>query len=240
MIVIGGGVIGLAAAWRLAARGVQVLVLERGEVGRGTSHVAAGMLAPVAEADPREQALLRLGIEAAHSYPDFVAELEGSSGLDPGYLRCGTLIAARDRDEAESLERERKIRRRFGLEVMRLRPSEARRLEPALAPALRGALELPDDHVIDPRKLTAALVEAVRRSGGVLRTGAEVSSLEVERDAVRGVRLAGGQRIAAETVVIAAGAWSSELDGVPAHARVPIRPVKGQILRLHDAAGPGF
>jgi glycine oxidase len=240
VIVIGGGVIGLAAAWRLASRGARVVVLERGEPGRATSHVAAGMLAPAAEADPREEPLLRLGIEAAQIYPAFVAELEERSGLDPGYLRCGTLIAARDRDEAEALERELRIRRRFGLEVMRLRPSEARRKEPALAPTLRGALELPDDHVIDPRKLTAALAEGLRRSGNEVRAGAEVRVLEVERDSVQGVRMAGGERISASAVVIAAGAWSTTLGGIPEHERVPLRPVKGQILRLHDPAGPGL
>ncbi len=240
VIVIGGGVIGLAAAWRLATRGAHVVVLERGEPGRGTSHVAAGMLAPVSEADPREEPLLRLGIDAARAYPDFVAELRDCSGLDPGYLRCGTLIAARDRDEAEALERELQVRRRFGLEVMRLRPSEARRREPALAPALRAALELPDDHVIDPRKLTAALVEAVRRGGASLRTGAEVSAVLVEGDVVRGARLRSGEEIRAETVLVAAGVWSAELAGIPEHARLPVRPVKGQIMRLRDPSGPGL
>lgn len=238
--MIGGGVIGLAVAWRLAVRGVHVVVLERDEPGSGTSKVAAGMLAPVAEADPREEPLLRLGIEAAHVYPEFVEELRECTELDPGYLRCGTLIAARDRDEAEALERELQIRRRLGLEVMRLRPSEARHREPALAPALRAALELPDDHVIDPRKLTAALADAVTRSGGEVRAGAEVGSVEMERGKVAGVRLSAGERLACGTVVVAAGVWSGAIEGIPSHALVPIRPVKGQILRLHDPAGPGL
>jgi glycine oxidase len=240
VIVIGGGVIGLAVAWRLAVGGAEVVVLERGDPGRGTSHVAAGMLAPVAEADPREEPLLRLGVDSARLYPEFIAELVEASGRDTGYLRCGTLIAARDRDEAEALERELQIRRRFGLEVMRLRPSEARTLEPALAPVLRGALELPDDHAIDPRKLTAALAEAVRRSGGELRSGVEVSGIEVERDSVRGVKLADGERVAAQTVVVATGVWSSSLGGIPDEARVPVRPVKGQIIGLRDPTGPGL
>jgi glycine oxidase len=240
VIVIGAGVIGLAVAWRLAARGVHVLVLERNEPGSGTSSVAAGMLAPVAEADPREEPLLRLGIEAARLYPEFIAELHGCTELDPGYLRCGTLIAARDRDEAESLERELQIRRRLGLEVMRLRPSEARRREPALAPALRAALELPDDHVIDPRKLTAALADAIARGGGEVRAGAEVGSVEIERNRVAGVRLSDGERLGCGTVVVAAGVWSGALEGIPSGARAPIRPVKGQLLRLRDPAGPGL
>ena len=90
-------------------------------------------------------------------YPQFVAELREASGLDPGYLGCGTLVVARDRDEAEALERELEMRARLGLPVRRLRPSEARRLEPALAPTVRLALDVPDDHAIDPRALVAAL-----------------------------------------------------------------------------------
>ena len=241
VIVIGGGVIGLAVAWRLVQRGAEVVVLERGEPGRGTSHVAAGMLAPVSEADPREEPLLRLGIESARAYPEFADALREASGLDPGYLQCGTLIAARDRDEAEALERELAIRTRFGLGVRQLRPTEARRLEPGLAPTLRGALEVADDHAIDPRTLTAALLAAIRRAGAEVRTGTEVSALELgPGDGVRAVRCSDGQRLAAETVVVAAGVWSSALPGLPPAARIPLRPVKGQIMRLRDPAGPGL
>ena len=241
MIIIGGGVIGLAVAWRLAQQGAGVVLLERGEPGRGASHVAAGMLAPVSEADPREEPLLRFGIASARAYPGFAGALQEASGLDPGYLRCGTLIAARDRDEAEVLERELQIRTRFGLAVRRLGPTEARRLEPALAPTLRGALEVADDHAVDPRRLTAALLAALRRAGAVVRTGAAVTELELgPDDAVRAVRLSDGERLLGEAVVVAAGAWSAGLSGLPPDARVPLRPVKGQIMRLHDPSGPGL
>ncbi len=232
--------IGLAAAWRLAERGARVVVLERGRPGNGTTHVAAGMLAPVAEADPKEEPLLRLGVKAAGVYPEFISQLRQQTGTDPGYLRCGTLMAARDRDEAEWLEREQALRQRFGVPVRSLRASEARRLEPALAPTMRGALELPDDHAIDPRKLTAALVQGARSSGATLREGAEVAELELGGGAVGGVRLKTGERLAGGSTVIAAGVWSGELGGLPEHARLPLRPIKGQILRFHDTAGPGL
>jgi glycine oxidase len=240
VVIIGGGVIGLAAAWRAAQRGHSVAVLERGEPGAGTSSVAAGMLAPIAEATPVEDSLLALGLASAAMYPAFVAELEAASGGDAGYLRCGSLLAARDADEAQALIRALEMRQQLGLPVQRLRASEARRLEPALAPTLRLALDIPDDHAIDPRKLTAALTEAVRRAGGDLRAGAEVASLELVDDRVRGVVLADGERVRAEHVIIAAGVWSAEIAGIPARSRVPIRPVKGQILRLHDPNGPGL
>jgi glycine oxidase len=240
-VVVGGGVIGLAVGWRAAQRGLRVAVLDRAEPGHGTSWVAAGMLAPVAEARLVEQPLLELGLAAAQGYPQFVEELRAASDSDPGYLPCGTLFVARDRDEAESLERELELRQGLGLAVERLRPSDARRLEPGLAPTMRLALEVPGDHAIDPRKLTAALAQAFRRAGGELCAGVEVAALEVSPSGrVEGARLTGGELIDAEQVVVATGAWTEQLGGVPDDARVRVHPVKGQILRLHDPAGPGL
>ncbi|MGA2925864.1 MAG: glycine oxidase ThiO [Solirubrobacteraceae bacterium] len=239
VIVIGGGVIGLAVAWRACERGLRAVVLERGRPGHATSWLGAGMLAPIAEANARERRLLALGLESARMYPAFVTELQAASGReDVGYLRCGTLLAARDADEAQALERELALRASFGLRVARLRASAARRLEPALAPTLRLALDVPDDHAIDPRKLTAALVEAIVRRGGEVRAGAQVARLTITDGRVRGVALAGGTHVDAEHVVIAAGVWSPLIEGVP--APVPVRAVKGQIMRLHDRTGPGL
>ncbi len=240
--VVGAGVIGLSVGWRLARRGLNVIVLERGaEPGKETSSVAAGMLAPISEALATELPLMRLGLASVQVYPEFVTELHEATGMDTGYLRCGTLLAARDGDEAEALGRELSLRESLGLAAHRLRASEARRLEPALAPTLRLALDVPDDHAIDPRKLTAALARALTNAGGQLRLDAPVAELAIAGDRVSGVRLADtGELISAEHVVIAAGVWSEALDGLPEEARVPIHPVKGQILRLHDPSGPGL
>ncbi|MDX6689025.1 MAG: glycine oxidase [Solirubrobacteraceae bacterium] len=243
VIVVGGGVIGLAVAWRAAQRGRSVCVLERGALGAGASHVAAGMLAPVTEADPGELALLDLGLRSARAWPHFAAELAEAAraaGAETILRRCGALVVARTRDEAEALERELALRDELGLEVTRLRPSAARRLEPALAPTLRLALDVPGDHAADPRALVIALAEAARRAGAVLRTGAAVERIVVDGDRVQGVTLAGGEPVAAQQVVLAAGAWTAQLDGLPADARVPLRPVKGQIMRLRDPDGPGL
>jgi len=241
VVVVGAGAVGLAVAWRAAQRGLRVTVLDRATApGAGTSAVAAGMLAPVSETIATELPLMRLGLASADAYPEFVHELSDASGLDPGYLRCGTLLAARDADEAEALGRELALRESLGLAVHRLRASEARRLEPALAPTLRLALEIPDDHAIDPRKLTAALARALSAGGGELRLGVDVRGVAIAHDRVIGVRLADGSEIPAENVVVAAGPWSSSLDGIPDGARIPIHPIKGQILRLHDPAGPGL
>ncbi len=220
--VVGGGAIGLACALRAREAGARVVVLDAGEPGAW--HVAAGMLAPVSEAEFGEGALLALGLESVRRYPGFCAALE-----DPGYRAVGTLVVARDRDEAEALDRLAAFRAKLGLPVERLRPSQARRLEPALAPTVRLALDIPSDHSIDPRKLVAALRRAV---GDVRAT--RVRSLVVE-----GERVVGVDGIRADQVVIAAGVDVARLE-MPEHARVPVRPVKGQVLRLRDPGGPGL
>src|SRR5262249_29475224 len=145
-----------------------------------------------------------------------------------------------DGDEASALERELALRARLGLEVERLRASAARRLEPALAPSLRLAPGGPRGHALDPRALGAALGAAVGRRGGRPRARAAGARLDADGDAVRGVALEDGSRVAATNVVVAAGVWSGGLGGLAAGRLVPLRPVKGQILRLHDPAGPGL
>jgi glycine oxidase len=236
VLIVGGGVIGLAAAWRLAQCGLRVTLLERRELGGGASRVAAGMLAPAAEAEfgAAGKRLLQLGLESARKWPAFAAELAEASG-SPSRLRAeGTLMVARDRDEAEALEREFVFRQDLGLEVARLRPSEARQLEPALAPTLRLAVSLPGEQSVDPRWLIEALAVSARRAGAVLREGVAVSGLRCASGRVDGVTLVDGSRLAAGSVVVAAGAWSAAL------GEVAVRPVKGQIMLLRDPAGLGL
>jgi glycine oxidase len=213
--VIGGGVIGLSVAWRARARGLSVVVLDRGELGGGTTRVAAGMLAPASEADAQERSLLALGLESARIWGAFADELRDVSGVDVGLRTQGTLAVARDGDEKAALERELGLRERLGLRAQRLLPSAARALEPALAPSIRLAVEFPDDHSVDPRALAVALAAACDRAGVVLRPGTEVTRLS---------------DVDAAQVVLAAGPWSAGL------ARLPIRPVKGQTIRLRGAA----
>jgi glycine oxidase len=225
----------MACAWEAARRGLRVSVLDAGEPGAW--QVAAGMLAPVAESDFGEGALTALGIRAAEGFEAFCAELAEASGEDPGFRPTGTLIVARDADDAAVLERLLAFRRSAGLPVERLRPSQARRAEPALAPTVRLALDVPGDHTADPRKLVAALTTAVERAGGRIHHGARVAEVLAEDGRVKGLRLAGGEVVSVGSVVLAAGAWSGQVD-VP--DPVPVRPVKGQIMRLHDPRGPGL
>ena len=236
--VVGGGPIGLASAWRAARRGLSVCVLDAGEPGAWSA--AAGMLAPVAEAQFGEDALLDLSLRAAAGFPQLCAELEEASGRDPGLNRSGTLVVARDRDEAEALDRLLAFRRRLGLGVERLLPTAARRAEPALAPTVRLALEVAGDHSVDPRRLVPALAAAVRGAGGIVRARARVSALLLDGERVTGVRLDDGSELTAGAVLVAAGAHSARLEGLPPGAAVPLRPVKGQVLRLRDPQGPGL
>jgi glycine oxidase len=242
LIVIGGGVIGLAVAWRARQRGLGVTLLERGDAGGGTSRVAAGMLAPVSEVEfgAAGARMLELGLRSAALWPTFAAELEERSRLPVGLLRAGTLMVARDADGARELERQIAFRASLGLRARRVRASEARELEPALAPTIRLALELPDDHSVDPRRLLASLREACLSGGVELREHAPVRRVLCGARAVSGVQLHAGERVLAPAVVIAAGTGSAQVGGLPADGTTPVRPVKGQILRLRDRAGPGL
>ena len=192
VVVIGGGVIGLAVAWRAAQRGRSVCVLERGELGGGASHVAAGMLAPVTEADPGELALLELGLRSARAWPAFAAELAGGVGH-----RSRTAPLRRARRRARP-RRGRGARSRagaaqeLGLAVERLLPSAARRLEPALAPTTRLALAVPGDHATNPRATVTALAEAGRRVGAVISTGRPAERILWRGAKIAGVRCADG------------------------------------------------
>jgi glycine oxidase len=235
--VAGGGAIGLACAWRAAQRGLRVVVLDAGEPGAW--QVAAGMLAPVTEAEFGEAALLELGLRSARAYGPFCAELAEAAGRDAGLRTVGTLVVARDRDEAEALDRTFAFRRELGLEVERLRPSEARRREPALAPTVRLALDVPGDHAIEPARLVEALAVAVERAGGELRSGTAVRAVVTDGERVTGLRTDTGT-VAARAVVVATGVHVAHLDGLPDGARVPVRPVKGQVLRLRDPRGAGL
>jgi len=236
--VIGAGVSGLGIGWRLALAGCPVTVFERGEAGRGASWAAAGMLAAGLEAEPGEERLLALNLEAQRLWPAFRDQLEAASGIGIGYREEGTIAIALTRDDMERLRFAFDFQRRHGIGLEWLSALEARRLEPHLRPGLAAAALSRSDHQVDNRRLVLALKEAFVAAGGTLREHAEVSALDLEAEHVRGV-VVEGDRHAADVVVLAGGAWSAGLEGVPAAARPPVRPVKGQMLALRmDPAQP--
>jgi glycine oxidase len=202
------------------------------------------MLAPVAEAEFGEagRRLLELGLRSAELWPGFAAELTQAGGIEVELLPSGTLLLARDEDEARELERQLAFRRSLGLRVERLLPSRARELEPALAPTLRLALEAPEDHAVDPRIVMVALHQACLAAGVRVREHSPVAAIELDSGErrVTGVVLEDGEHLRAGSIVLAAGPWTGEIAGLPPGVGVPVRPVKGQILRLRDPEGPGL
>jgi glycine oxidase len=233
-VVVGGGVIGLAIAWRAAQAGMTVTVVDE-RPGRGASWAAAGMLAPVTEVHYGERPLLGLNLAAAGRWPSFAAEVEEASGRPVGYTPVGTLTVARDADDNAALEDLYQFQLRCGLAVERLRSRECRQLEPGLHPGIRGGILAAGDHQVDNRALVEALLVACERAGARLVSG-RVAELAAEGDRVTGVVLGDGERLAAATVVLAAGSWSGGLGGVAAEALPPVRPVKGQLLYLRGPA----
>ncbi|MFI7386866.1 glycine oxidase ThiO [Streptomyces sp. NPDC049813] len=257
VLVVGGGIIGLVTAWRAAQRGMSVAVVDPAP-GGGAAQVAAGMLAAVTELHYGEETLLGLNVASARRYPQFAAELSEASGQDLGYRACGTLAVALDADDRAHLRELHALQRRSGLESEWLSGRDCRRLEPMLAPGVRGGLRVDGDHQIDPRRLASALVTACERAGVTFhRRRAE--RLHVVRDRACGVVVsesategasggagdgapdgsaAGGTLLAADRTVLAAGSHSGRLAGVPDEVRPPVRPVKGQVLRL--TVPPGY
>jgi glycine oxidase len=254
VLVVGGGVIGLSCAWRLAQSGARVAVVERGEPGCGATRVAAGMLAPVGELTFGEPELLELTLAAARLYPEFVGELEAASGVATGYEHLGALHVALDRDEAAQLRRVHDLQRSLELEAEWLPARRCRDLEPGLTPSFHGGVFAAGEAAIDPRALTQALLAAVRAEGGEVLTGTEVVGGISEGERLVGVRtrVVGGSEPGVKTrlsphtgdncvfagnIVLATGAWSGAADWLPEHARPTVRPVKGQVLELRRRDG---
>jgi glycine oxidase len=234
VVIVGGGLIGLSIAWRAAGLGLRVQVVDP-EPGRAASYAAAGMLAPVTEAHYNEERLLGLNLASSRRYPEFVGELEEESGLSTGYRQTGTLVVALDGDDLAALAELYAFQRSLDLAVEQLSGRECRRMEPLLAPGTRGALLVAGDHQVDNRRLTAALLRAVELRGVTLRRD-RVSGVTTAHGRVTGVRTAGGTVIAAGEVVLAAGCWSGTIQGLPPEVVPPVRPVKGQTVRLRIPA----
>jgi glycine oxidase len=234
-IFVGGGVIGLASAWRASQRGARVSVLEAERPAAGATGVAAGMLAPAGEASWGEESLLSLNLESLRRWPGFAEELERAAGIEIGFARRGALHVALDRDEAESLRRRYELHRQLGLDSGWLAGGACRKLEPGFATGVRGGAHVPGEASVDPRRVVAALLGALDRGGVPVHAGARVASAE-RSDGVWRLRAADGRTFGAAAVVLAAGCWSGQLDWIPQDARPPVRPVKGEILTLRGAA----
>lgn len=236
-IVVGGGIVGLAVAHALAHRGRRVTVIEGARIGeRAAAGVAAGMLAPSSEADLTDPRLTYLALASHEAYPAWTAMLERESGVATGYDATGTLLVALHRDHLALIEHLQAFQRERGLNAERLTGRQAREEEPYLAPGIAGALRMPDAQV-NPRHLLRALAVALGRVGAALLEGTRVTAVAPDGEgyAVATEREGVASTLHATQVVIAGGAWSrqiaSPIAGLPL-LPLPLRPVKGQILRL--------
>jgi len=236
-VFIGGGVIGLACAWRAAQAGARVVVLERAEPPAGATNVAAGMLAPVGELTFGERDLLEIAMASGALWADFASEVEAASGESTGYEQCGALHVALDRDEAGELRRRHDLQRELGLEAEWLTPTRCRELEPGLVPNFVGGVLAASEASVDPRALALALAAALREAGGELRTGTEVVDGLWDGERLVGVRTAAGDELRADAVVLCNGAWSGQTAWLPDAARPPVRPVKGETVELRPREG---
>nr|WP_310350176.1 glycine oxidase ThiO [Methylobacterium sp. BE186] len=238
ILVVGGGLIGLSIAWRLAEAGRSVTVLERETLGAGASLAATGMLAPAAEHEPGSDALLPLALESLRRWPHFRDALQAASGLEIDYRQDGTLVVAIGRDEVERLRFRYDLQRRSGVAAEWLSGAEVRRREPMLRPTVTAGIACPLDHQVDPRLVMAALAAACARAGVTIGEGMPVTALDWAGGRVVGARTEAGW-ITAETVILATGAWSGEGGLLPEALALPVRPLKGQSLALRTTRRTG-
>jgi glycine oxidase len=204
--------------------------------GQGATHAAAGMLTPIAEAAYAERELFALGHESLRRYPAFIEELERAAGRPTGFRQTGTLQVAYDSDDLAMLDELRMLQDSFGVATTQLTARDCRAAEPMLDPSVRGGLLAAADGSVDPRLLAVALLQAATAAGARHRP---VAAAEILTTAGRasGVGLTDGTQLSAPQIVLAAGWQSGRLAGLPADAAPPVRPVKGQIIRLHSAGG---
>ena len=234
VVVVGGGLIGTATAWRLAEAGLDVTLVV-GERSAAASRVAAGMLAPVTETTFTERTLLALNQASSARWPTFAAEVVEASGRPSGLRVSPTLSVASDADDGARLRTFADYLDRHGLESERLTSRECRAHEPLLAPTVRSGLLVPGDWSCDNRVLLEAL-QAAAEHAGVREVEGFAGRVESTADRVTGVLLTDGTTLSADRVVLANGAWAGQVDGVPP---VPVRPIKGQVLRLDPGRFPG-
>jgi glycine oxidase len=197
------------------------------------------MLAACCEAEPGEEALVALGRKSQARWPGFAGELLRASGIDVELRREGTLVLALTADDQGELAHRLEFQRRLDLPLEWLSAAATRAKEPHLAGKIAGAMFSPEDHQVDNRKLVQALRVAAEAAGVAIHEHCSVKEITVQGGRATGVRLEDGTTASADIVVLAAGAWSRGIAGLPPDRRPPVRPVKGQMLALRmDANAP--
>ncbi len=228
--IIGAGIIGSSIAWELAQQKLRVCVFDRHEPGHEASWAAAGILSPAPE-NTAGISMVPLGRASLGAYPQFVERIEEASNQSVGFRCKGTLQAFFARDAARELSTIIALHHGLGLAAEPLRVDEALELEPGLSDEVRAAALRPDEASVDNRLLTSAVVLAAERAGAQFRGGIEVTSLIRERNRCTGL-IGGRNRIAAGTVILAAGCYSNGIQGAEPYA--PVNPARGQMIALRS------
>ena len=226
VVIVGGGVIGLTIARALAQRGVRdVCLIERTTLGSEASFAAGGILAPQAEANSRDQ-FFELACRSRDLYPDFASALREETGIDVELDSTGTLYVAFTEADLDEIEKRYEWQSQAGLVVEKLGPDAVREMEPCVSESVRGALRFPRDVQVENRRLVNALVNSVAKQGVRIFADTNVESISVERGRLRGLETSRGF-IGCETIIIAAGTWSSTIE----HSHTPkIEPIRGQMI----------
>lgn len=231
VLVVGGGVIGLAVADAVARRGISVALVERDRVANAASAGAAGLLAALIESQGPGP-FLDLALAGRRAFAEDAEALSAETGIDVGYRVTGTLRVAESSDMADELRDRVRWQKERGLDVRFLAPAEVRGVEPGLRDGLHGALFSPDDHQVTSHLLANALAMRAERRGALIGEHSPVAGLVRDGDGVVGVRLADGDEVHARTVVLAAGPWTPGVSPIA----LPVRPVKGQLVHLQPSA----
>lgn len=234
-IVIGGGIIGCAIAESLARQGLRVALAERGLIGREASWAAAGMLAPSSEMET-PGSYFEFCLRSRRMYGETATRIREASGIDPQYRTEGMFYVAFSEAEERQLRERAAWQRAEGVDVIEIDGADVRRQEPSVAHEVRTAMHFTEDHQLDPRLMTRGFAVAARRWGARIQEHTPVLGLKTEGDRITGVEVP-GESWTADTTILAAGCWSALLPTLP--VRLPIYPVKGQVLML-QAASPLF
>lgn len=234
VLIIGGGVIGLAVARELRQRGLRkISIIERGFLGKESSFAAAGMLAPQAETD-RADEFFRFCGDSLRLYPQFAAELLDETGVDIELDQSGTLYLAFTDEDVSEIRYRFDWQKRAGLAVEHLRAEDARQIEPFISPDVREALFFPNDWQVENRRLIFALRRSAELNGIRIRENAEIKNLLIENDKIIGAQTA-DERFFAKTVVLATGAWTSLIKAGDYALPFKVKPMRGQMISFHAA-----
>jgi glycine oxidase len=235
VVIVGGGIVGLASAYELTRAGATVTLLESGETGMQATNAAAGMLAPLVEAQ-HGSPMLRMGVRALQAYPALVEELERIAGFELEYRPHGILKVAFDEADLAQLHRRAKWQRDLGFQVEALDAATCCELEPRLSKRVAGGVFSPSEGSVSSQLLALALERAALAADASIHTGSPMTRFEKKGNRVVAVR-SRDRSFSCDSVVLAAGARSGQIARL-LRVDLPVRPVRGQMIALGGMLPP--